>query len=49
MMQKKIPLVTSNLGKYALFQPILERLGVEMVPPPDGGVVIPSDEGVALV
>ncbi len=49
MMQKKIPLVTSNLGKYALFQPILERLGVEMVPPPESCYEIQSDDWVEIV
>lgn len=49
MMRKNIPLVTSNLGKYALFQPILERLGVELVTPPQSCYEIQSDDWVEII
>ncbi len=49
MMRKNIPLVTSNLAKYALFQPILERLGVELVTPPQSCYEIQSDDWVEII
>ncbi|MEI7843230.1 MAG: non-canonical purine NTP pyrophosphatase [Gallionellaceae bacterium] len=42
-MRKTIPLVTSNFAKYALFHPILERLGIELVTPPQSCHEIQSD------
>ena len=49
MMRKKIPLVTSNLAKYALFQPILEKLGVELVKPSQSCYEIQSDDWVEII
>ncbi|NMG31033.1 non-canonical purine NTP pyrophosphatase [Aromatoleum evansii] len=49
MMQKNIPLVTSNAAKYALFQPILEMLGVELVTPPQSCHEIQSDDWVEII
>ena len=49
MMRKNIPLVTSNLAKYALFQPILERLGVELVTPLQSCHEIQSDDWAEIV
>lgn len=49
MMRKNIPLVTSNLAKYALFQPILERLGVELVTPHQSCYEIQSEDWVEII
>lgn len=49
MMRKTIPLVTSNVAKYALFQPILERLGVELVKPIQSCYEIQSDDWIEII
>lgn len=49
MMRKSIPLVTSNLAKYALFQPILERLGVELITPHQSCREIQSDDWIEII
>ena len=43
-MHSALVLVTSNSAKYALLQPILERLGVELVAPPSPVLEIQSDD-----
>lgn len=48
-MRKTIPLVTSNLAKYALLHPILERLGVELVTPPQPCQEIQSDDWSEII
>ena len=48
-MRKTIPLVTSNLVKYELFHPILERLGVELVTPPQPFHKIQSDDWSEII
>lgn len=49
MIQKTIPLVTSNLAKYAHFQPILERLGVKLVTLPHPCHEIQSDDWIEII
>lgn len=48
-MRKNIPLVTSNPAKYTLFQPIFERLRVELVTPPQSCYEIQSDDWVEII
>ena len=49
MMRKTILLVTSNHAKYKLFQPILNRLGVELVSPPKNSYEIQSENWVEVI
>jgi inosine/xanthosine triphosphate pyrophosphatase family protein len=49
MIRKTIPLVTSNHSKYKLFQPILNRLGVELVTPPRNNYEIQSEDWVEVI
>lgn len=49
MRKNNISLVTSNLAKYTLFHPILERLGVELVTPPQFCYEIQSDDWVEII
>jgi len=48
-MQKSIPLVTSNFAKYANFKPILERLGIELVKPPQTFFEVQSDSWEVII
>jgi inosine/xanthosine triphosphate pyrophosphatase family protein len=49
MIQKKIPLLTSNFAKYAPLQPILERLGVELKAPLHPCHEIQSDDWSEII
>lgn len=49
MMPGALALVTSNRAKYAMFQPVLDRLGVELVAPPSPVIEIQSDDWGEIV
>lgn len=49
MTRKTIPLITSNFAKYALFQPMLERLGIELITPLKSCHEIQSDDWAEII
>lgn len=48
-MHSALALVTSNRAKYAMLQPVLDRLGVELVAPPGPVIEIQSDDWGEIV